>query len=742
MLVAHWQLSERLPNHLIKEPIQVVGEIIDLPDKQGKNWRFNFSIRQALHNSKPIEVPEKVRLSWYRTEQQLSSGQTWQFQVKLKPPSGLRNFGLFDLEGWYFQHNIRATGYIVKSEDNRMVQEPGWFGFDVWREKIRAKLAEFNRHSPDSDDSYSDDSYGSKNDSPEDNSGHYSGALAMTMALTLGDKSQISQQHWEMFQRLGINHLVAISGLHIGMIALLAYGVSGRLWRLSARLCERIAAPQVQAVSALVFAFGYAGLAGFSLPTQRALIMLSVVLVSRILLVNIQPYRQLFLALFVVLVWQPSAISSAGFWLSFTAVAAIFYVLHFSEQSNNKLAFLSNLVKMQLLITIAMVPLTLLFFQQVSLVSPVVNLVLIPVFSFLVVPAALASALLAFIDHQTTRVFIEYYLHALQLLLDVLANFSGSESLAFKVYDFSMLQYLLVFMAAATFFIRINVFLKISLWLLLIIVFPFSTNIPAPGSLQLTVLDVGQGSAYLIKKNDRVLVYDLGPRYSGGSATRSVLIPYLQNQGISKIDLLVISHADSDHAGDIRALKSQFEIGRIFVGEPVRYLDQTQSCHHVSRWNWSGTEFRFLTVANQASETGNNASCVLQVSHHGFQALLTGDIEKKIERQLVSEYAKQLKSELVLVPHHGSRSSSTRDFVTHVDPEWVINSSGYLNRYRFPADSVKLRWTQNNARFLDTATHGSIEFIIDAAGNLAGQRTFHDNQKKYWHENRLADRPG
>jgi competence protein ComEC len=133
---------------------------------------------------------------------------------------------------------------------------------------------------------------------------------------------------------------------------------------------------------------------------------------------------------------------------------------------------------------------------------------------------------------------------------------------------------------------------------------------------------------------------------------------------------------------------------------------------------------------------------VLQVSHHGFQALLTGDIEKKIERQLVSEYAKQLKSELVLVPHHGSRSSSTRDFVTHVDPEWVINSSGYLNRYRFPADSVKLRWTQNNARFLDTATHGSIEFIIDAAGNLAGQRTFHDNQKKYWHENRLADRPG
>ena len=205
---------------------------------------------------------------------------------------------------------------------------------------------------------------------------------------------------------------------------------------------------------------------------------------------------------------------------------------------------------------------------------------------------------------------------------------------------------------------------------------------------------------------------------------------------------MVISHADSDHSGDVRSLKAEFKIDEVLLGEPVNYVDHFKNCHTAQPWQWKTTQLRFLSVAKQSGQTGNNASCVLLLSHQGFKALLTGDIEKPIERQLVRQWAAQLKSDLVLVPHHGSRSSSTAGFVDHVNPAWVVNSSGYLNRYSFPVDSVKRRWTQNGAEFIDTATSGSIEFVIDHAGNLQELRTFHQHARKYWHQNRFSDRPG
>ena len=712
VLSAHWQLSDKLPDELIKQPIEIHGEIIDLPEKHGEDWRFNFHVQHASFNGQAVDVPEKIRLSWYRTEQELKSGQTWQFQVKLKPPTGLRNFGLFDLEGWYFQNGIRARGYVINTTGNTLVEPATLIDFDSWREKIRSQLEQYNQHSK---------------------------AVAITMALTLGDKSHITQEDWQVFRRLGINHLVAISGLHIGMVAMLAYWLSGLIWRLSARLCERVATPQIQAVSALFFATVYAGLAGFSLPTQRALIMLSIVLLSRLLLVNMQPYRQLFLAFFMVLIWQPSAIINAGFWLSFTAVAAIFYVLHFSNTSS---VFI-KLIKMQLVISVALMPLTLLFFQQASVVSPLVNLLLIPLFSFLVVPGALLTVLLSFWDHQLTFTLTSSYFQAVQNLLEFLSVLSTPDWLILEMPNLSKVQYLLILAAVAVGFFRTHMNKKISVWLVCGGIFPLTANTLDPGLLRLTVLDVGQGSAYLVQTSDKVLLYDLGPRYSGGSATRSVVIPYLQNQSISQIDQVIISHADSDHAGDVRALQSAFDVEDIYIGEPVKYLGRGEICHHADAWNWDdNTGFRFLTAPLQSSQSGNNSSCVLQVSHHGFKMLLTGDIEKKVEKQLVRQFADQLESDIVLVPHHGSRSSSTSGFVSHTKPGWVLNSSGYLNRYQFPVDSVKARWMDNGARFFDTASHGAIEFVIDQAGGLVSLRTFHDNERKYWHENRLADRPG
>ncbi|MEJ2213863.1 MAG: DNA internalization-related competence protein ComEC/Rec2, partial [Gammaproteobacteria bacterium] len=538
VLSAHWTLADKLPENLIKQPLEVVGVIADLPERHGKDWRFNFRIDQASYLGEPVKIPKKVRLSWYRTSQAISSGQTWHLQVKLKPPSGLRNFGLFDLEGWYFQHNIRARGYVLDSEKNRLVKPAGVLNFDSWREKLRENLERY---------------------------GGASNAVAMTKALTLGDKSQISREDWQIFQRLGINHLVAISGLHIGIISLLAYGVSGRLWRLSARLCEKVAAPQVQAFSGLVFAIGYAGLAGFSLPTQRALVMIAILLLSRLLLVNMQPYRQFFLALLVVLIWQPSAIISAGFWLSFVAVAAIFYVLHFSADSSTFV----RLIKMQLVISLALMPLTLWFFQQVSVISPLVNLVLIPLFSFLIVPAALLTALLSFLDHPWIDFLIQGYFQVLEYFLDHLALLATPDWLVIEFPGLTGAQYFLIFAIVSVGFLRFKSKLKLPLWLGCGLLLPITNVGNENGAMKLTVLDVGQGSAYLVETSNKVLLYDLGPRYGSGSATRSVVIPYLKNRGLTAIDTVVISHADSDHAGDVRSLLAVFKVDVVLVGETV-----------------------------------------------------------------------------------------------------------------------------------------------------------------------------
>ena len=565
----------------------------------------------------------------------------------------------------------------------------------------------------------------------------------MVSALTVGDKSRISQQSWESFRALGINHLVAISGLHVGMIVMATYWLSGRVWRLSVRACEWLPVPRVQAITGLLAAFLYAGMAGFSLPTQRALIMIAVVLLARIFLINMQPFRQLAIAVFTLLMWDPAAIVAPGFWLSFMAVTAIFLSIgnkNVTEQNiSEKLsahrlfAKLSSLVKVQWSITLLLLPFSLLFFKQVSVVSPIANLLLIPFFSFFVVPPALLMTLLNQLELALVESVFLQFLAMLEGLLAYLQRISAYDWFVLQTVEISVYRFVLLLLPVFVWYLAQFRFRKPLAMLILLAALMFPTPEKTQERLYITVLDIGQGTSILLQTAGKVLLYDLGPRYgNGNSATMSVVVPFLQNRGIHKVHTLVISHSDSDHAGDLQGFVEAVEVEKIVAGEALESPRPYDLCQSGQRWQWQQTTFEFLSPGIHAVKD-NNASCVLRVEHGENTLLLTGDIERAVERRLLKTHRQLLAAEVVLVPHHGSKSSSTTEFIKAVDASFAINTSAYLNRYGFPKKEVKRRWQKNGAKFLNTATSGALELRLGQQAGDISFDTFRQRYAKYWH---------
>jgi competence protein ComEC len=721
VVYSHWQISDRLQPQLIKQSIVLTGSIVELPRHDQKqhqhNWRFVFEPGTALLEGRPVKVPSRIRLGWYKTDKMLRSGQRWQLRVKLKPPTGLLNPGLFDFESWLFQKGIGARGYILDSPDNHLLEDANSLpGFDVLREQIRSSLAAYNE---------------------------FPSASALVSALTVGDKSRLSQQSWDSFRTLGINHLVAISGLHVGMIVMVVYWLSGRVWRLSVSACERVPAPRIQAVAGLIAAYLYAGMAGFTLPTQRALIMIAVVLLAKIFLVNMQPFRQLSIAVFCVLLWEPPAIISAGFWLSFMAVTAIFLSIgnkqvptdNFSEKVLIPELFskVRKLVVMQWSITLLLLPFSLLFFKQVSVVSPFANLLLIPLFSFFVVPVALLMTLLNQMELPLIERLFLQFLALIEWLLGYLEKVSRYDWMVFQTIEISVYRFTLLLLPVFVWYLGWFRFKKPMAVLILVTTLFFPSPQKPQDQLLLTVLDIGQGTSILLETAGKVLLYDLGPRYgNGNSATMSVVVPFLKNRGIEKLDKLVISHSDSDHAGDLQGLLQVVNVEEIVAGEAIKTPRQYDLCQAGQGWSWQQTEFEFLSPGSHPVKD-NNASCVLRVEHGENSLLLTGDIERAVERRLLKTHRQKLAVDVVLVPHHGSKSSSMTEFVKAVDARFVVNTSAYLNRYGFPNEEVRKRWLENGAKFLNTGDSGALELVLGKEAKDISIDTFMDRYGKYWH---------
>jgi len=690
---ASLQLSDRLSDNLEGQELVVKGTVVSLPEQEDKRLRFDFHVTDST-----VVLPKKIRLSWYNNEQTVKAGQQWSFTVKLKKPHGTLNPAGFDYERWLFLEGIGATGYIRPAPPPLQIADASPWRLLSWRQAIADQLSDIIK-APD--------------------------YLALIKALTIGDGSQISHQQWDVFRKTGTTHLVVISGSHIALIAGLAYLIMLKLW---ARTGMSTWSPQkVAAITAIVVAIFYAGLAGFTVPTQRAVLMLSTAMLAIILQRHTQPLQVLMLAMFGVLLYDPLAVLSAGFWLSFAAVAVILYI---STGRVGKSGVFLAAFKVNWVTSVALAPLLLVFFQQVSLIAPLANMIVVPVISFIVVPLALlAVVVMLFSTVLAAKLFylVVLSLKAIWWLLVWLATLpmASLEHPAPPLWSLVfVLPGLMLLMAPRGVPVR---------WLGLVLLFPaIFVNITKPptGSYKLTLLDVGQGLSTVVQTTNHWLVFDTGGKFSSESDSgQSIILPFLRSQGLSHIDSLIISHGDNDHIGGAESVLNNIQVQQLLTSVPQQLAAYTPiNCTAGQTWQWDGVVFTILSPA-LAFDSDNNNSCVLKIAAHNGTTLLTGDIEADAETWLVQHYGDYLKADVLVAPHHGSKTSSTIEFLQAVKPAYLLIPSGYRNQFGHPHPLVLERYRQINAQYLMSAESGAIE--VNMIPTLA-VKAFRATAGRYW----------
>lgn len=546
---------------------------------------------------------------------------------------------------------------------------------------------------------------------------HQPALAAILSALTVGSRTHLIPEQKQVFQRTGTSHLIAISGLHISLVSMAVYFFLYFLARQWVRLTLYVPAPRIAAVGALLAAWAYALLAGFSLPTQRAAVMITVLLCAELLYRSTPVWRRMLLALVIVLMLQPMALLSASFWLSFMAVIWIAYVLSGRLARGHKL---KQWVYVQTGIFIGLMPFMFYFFHQVSLVMLIANAIAIPWVEWFIVPLCLlASISLPFSTILAHGLFklAAYALWPLWQGLQWLAHYPHA------IWQHGIFQSGLLIIAIITAAIlllpRGAPGRCLALACLLPLIFP-PTSRPKLGGLVLTVLDVGQGLAMVLQTAHHTLLYDTGPRsYSGFDSGKSVILPYLQAHNIQKIDIMMISHGDNDHIGGAASILAAMPVEKLLTSVPARFPKHAVShCHQGQQWRWDGVKFSVLYPPEYQAYQGNNSSCVLRIQAADRAILLTGDIEAPAEQWLVKNKTKQLSASVLVVPHHGSKTSSTTNFIQAVSPKIAIFSSGYYNRFKLPNKFILKKYQLRGIKTLNTAYVGAISIRISPAGEV------------------------
>ncbi|MDH5540411.1 MAG: DNA internalization-related competence protein ComEC/Rec2, partial [Rhizobacter sp.] len=668
------RMAESLAPGLEGQDLRVTGVVASLPQLGASGLRFRFRIDQASLGERTIEVPSLVALGWYKgfhedavlsePQAELRAGQRWRFTVRLRQPHGNINPHGFDYELYLFEQGVRATGYVRDAAALRLERDAG-YAIERLRQRVRDAI---DAAVPDR---------------------RSAGVLA---ALAVGDQGAIGREDWDLFRNTGIAHLVSISGLHVTMFAWIAGIGVAALWRRSVRAMLWLPLPQAARWSGLLAATAYALLAGWGVPAQRTVWMLATVTLLRTAGLRWPWVLVLLAAAVVVTAFDPWALLQAGFWLSFVAVG----LLMASEPAvrgqrgapsaqpavwrawaQSLRASAGSGLRTQVLVTLGLTPLTLVFFQQVSAVALAANLMSIPLVTLLITPLALLGTLWA-----PLWTLGAWLVQQLSVVLGWLAALPGAVWLVPVAPAWAQLAGLV---AAVLLVLPLPWHAKaLALPLLLPLLLPART-LPAPGEFELVAVDVGQGTAVLLRTRSHLLVYDAGPQYSRESnAGQRVLLPLLRARGEQRIDTLLLSHRDSDHVGGAAALLAGMRVDRLLGSlEPSHPVFQSatpsQRCEAGQHWLWDGVRFEVLSP--QAGEFSRNLkpnalSCVLRVSTARRSALLTGDIERDQESALVSRHGAALRSDVLLVAHHGSRTSSTQVFLANVQPGVAIIQAG------------------------------------------------------------------
>lgn len=692
-----WCLTDSLADELEGKDLVVQGYIVSIP-KQTEN-RVGFDFKLTRVNS---GVPNKLRLNWYYPSQPIKAGQAWEMSVRLKKPHGRSNPGGFDYEAWLFANHIGATGYVRSKPEPRRINTV----FSVTRYLSLCRQTISDRL----DDLLSD-----------------SEQLGVIKALTIGSQDLISRRQWEVFRLTGTVHLMVISGAHIGLVAGGVFLVVRWLWVRTGILA--VSPQNLAALCAWLAALFYAALAGFSIPAQRAVLMLTVGLWALIWQRNTAVMQGLLIALLVVVLFDPLALLSVGFWLSFSAVALLFYV---SAARLGRSGYWRRAGKLHLSMALGLSPLLLVFFQQISLVAPLANSVAVPIIGLLVMPLSLLAAGMVFCWPALAYWLlwsVERLLEGLWWLLQQLADWSlASLSLVAPPWYGVILGTLGVLLLLAP---KGMPGRYLSPFLLLPLFF-VKVDKPRHGELWFTLLDVGQGLAAVVQTEQHALVFDTGAQYNQqADMGETVVLPYLRYRDITTLDGLVISHGDNDHSGGADSVLSEIAVSALYSSVP-EWAERSGGlyCQAGQGWHWDGVDFRMLSPGIAPFRDENDNSCVLQISNAKHRLLLTGDIQQTAEQWLVERYGDALTSSVLVAPHHGSKTSSSAGFLQQVRPEWVLIPAGYKNRFGFPHATVMRRYKTMHINSFSTAETGAISLKTDGADmevELTRKRF-----KRYW----------
>lgn len=680
-----WTIQQQaLPETTDNQIILAQGMIAAMPEQTDLGARFNFLMQQYQFKNRNYQRTMLIRITWPQAEaSSVQVGQVWQFRLKIKKIYGFSDPGSFDYEQWAFAHDLRATAYVINNKMNKQIAKARELFLLHWRQKISSEIALILVHRTN---------------------------IGLIQALAVGNQRNITAEQWQVFSNTGTNHLMIIAGLHIGICAGFLFWLVNYLWRRVSNLALYIAAPIAASFASLIGALVYSALAGFSLPTTRAFIMLTVSLLSLITKRNWPPFHSLSLALVIILMGDPLAVLTPGFWLSFCTVAIIIYSL---LQINTKTTWFEHFGRVQYGISLGLLPLTLLFFQYIALVAFIANLLAIPWIGFVIEPLCILGAVTLSINHFLAAKIFFTASWLLQLFWPLLVCLANEKILLWHFYIPNLFLFF-CFMLAVFCLLAPKGFPARYLAFLLLV--PILFNRPAGikvGEIKFTLLDVGQGLASVIETAHHVLIYDTGPKFSPTfDAGAAVVVPFLRTEQITKIDKMVISHGDSDHIGGATSILNAMPVLAIETSVPNKLPGHhAHYCLAGEHWRWDGVNFRYLYPTKDRLGLDNNSSCVLLISNANYKILLTGDIEATAEA-FILQHNKILSADILVAPHHGSKTSSTENFVAAVAPKYVLFPTGEDNRYHFPNLSVIKRYEKIHAALFNTAKTGAITFII------------------------------
>jgi competence protein ComEC len=695
LLAASLAIDTGWPCARDRELVELVGQVASPPLARAGRMDIDLDVDKATTAD---SAPRRVRLSWYEPTDLPLAGERWQFGARLRCRRGFVNPGAPDRELALLRERVDATGYVAGLREPERIAGPP--GHPV--ERLRGRIA-----------------------------GAIAAALppgasaAVLQGLAVGVRGAIPDELWETFAVTGVAHLIAISGLHVTGCAIGVLLLLRLAWRSCAlrRVPARLA---VEGVTVVAVTAAYAWLSGASLPALRTLAMVALFGALKLMRRALPLHVTLAVAALVLVAADPLAVASAGFWLSFVATVAL---LAIAGSGAGWRGLVSGFARAQLAITLLLAPVLALSFGRLSLVAPAVNAVAIPVFSFALLPAVLLGTALAALAPEATAVLWRLLADVLNATWPALSAISAWRGASWAP---AAQPAALVAATGALLFAALLLpigGLRVAAAVLLVAVTCGRAERIEPGAFALTVLDVGQGLAAVVETGSHALVFDAGPQWRGGAAAARVsLLPFLRARGIRRIDRLVISHDDQDHAGGAAVLRRELDVVRTMTA-PGSRAAAGEPCRLGDGWQWDDVEFRVLHPPAAFEGGDNDRSCALRISGPGGSALLLADPEARAEAALI---AQPIASDVVLVPHHGSASSSSPALVAGASARIAIASAGFGNRWGMPRADVVARWRAAGATVLDTATQGAVLVHFPATrAPIAVEAERHD-RPRWW----------